>query len=374
MIRRILSYLIAIIAITAIGYFAVDRGRNLLAASTPQPERIRTAVVERATIREVIESSGFVEPVLSTEVKSEISGRILQVPHDNGEEVSTGTILAELDPTSLRTEVTEAQRDVQAQSLRVERARRDYERLQRLHENRFTQEKELLDAETDLKIAEIDLEIREARLEKAEENLSKTIIRAPHAGILSDRNVNPGQVIVGATSVNQGTTLMRVNDLSELVITVDINEVDIAKVDPSVTPVIRIDAYPDRIFTGKIVDVARFAVNRNNLRVFPIEIRFESGDFAVSPGVSATVEILVEEVTDVPSIGVGAVFSEEDQTVVYRKAGEKPNGLSQWERVVIETGIRDFERVEIVAGLQPGDEVALRRPPGFNPYGPRERD
>ena len=343
MIRKTLSYLLLFAAVGAVGWFVFKRGEALLAASAEREPEIRSITVETGSIQETIEIAGFVEPLLSTEVKSEISGRILRVLADDGDTVEEGDVLAELDPTSLRTDRTEAQRNYQAQVLRVE------------------QEKGFRDAKTELDIAEIELEVRQARLEKAEENLSKTEIRAPHRGVISNRGINVGQVIVGATSVNQGTTLMRVNDLGELVINIDINEVDIARINETQSPEIRIDAYPGESFDGRIAEIARFAVNRNNIRVFPVEIRFSAKDFTVSPGVSATVRILVAEVSNVPVLPISSIFVEGGQKIVFRR---KPDS-EEWERVPVETGLSDFDRVEIVSGIRAGDEVAGSRPEGF---------
>ncbi|MGF1532002.1 MAG: efflux RND transporter periplasmic adaptor subunit [Puniceicoccaceae bacterium] len=369
MIRKVISYLVVLTIAATIGIYLFQRGKTLLAASQVGEEVIPTSVAKVRSIRETIEVSGVVEPLLSTEIKSEISGRVAAVRVKDGDDVELNQILVELDPTSLRTDLTEAERDLQAQSLRLERERRDFQRLENLFENRFVQEKELLDAKTNLQISEIDLAIRRARLEKAEENLSKTTIRAPHNGIVSDRGINPGQVIVGATSVNQGTTLMKVNDLAELTIKIDIGEIDIGKISREVIPTITIDAYPDQTFEGRIAEIARFAINRDNIRVFPIEVRFGSGGFEVSPGVSANVEILVSESPEAISIPITGVFTELGETVVYRlenlsTSGGKPDPQS-WERVKVTIGLSDFEFVEILSGLQTGDEVATRRPTGF---------
>ena len=149
-------------------------------------------------------------------MKSEISGRITRILVEEGDSVQRGEVLVELDRISLQTRVREAERSFEADRLRLERSKRNYERLKELHTKKFVGEKEFLDAKTDFKLSELNLEIAQARLEDAEEDLSKTVITAPHEGILTLINVTDGQVISGATSVSNGTDLLTIAQLSEL--------------------------------------------------------------------------------------------------------------------------------------------------------------
>ena len=107
-------------------------------------------------------------------VKSEISGRITEIKIEEGDSVTRGQMLLELDRTSLETRLREAQRNLEAERLRLDKSERNYVRLQELYAKQFVGEKEYLDAQTDLNLAKLNLEIAQARLEDAAEDLSKT--------------------------------------------------------------------------------------------------------------------------------------------------------------------------------------------------------
>ena len=140
-----------------------------------------------------------------------------------------GQTLLELDPTSLQTRVNEAERTLEAEQLRLDKFKRNYERLKELHEKEFVGEQYYLDAKTDYNLAKLNLEIAQSRLEEAQEDLSKTVILAPHDGVLTLVDLGEWEVISGATSVSNGTELMTIAQLRELYMEANINEVDVER-------------------------------------------------------------------------------------------------------------------------------------------------
>ena len=188
---------------------------------------VQTDIAALRDLKSVVPATGEVLPLLSSIVKSEISGRITRILVEEGDSVQRGEVLVELDRISLQTRVREAERSFEADRLRLERSKRNYERLKELHTKKFVGEKEFLDAKTDFKLSELNLEIAQARLEDAEEDLSKTVITAPHEGILTLINVTDGQVISGATSVSNGTDLLTIAQRSEHYMVSKINVVEV---------------------------------------------------------------------------------------------------------------------------------------------------
>ncbi|WOO41889.1 efflux RND transporter periplasmic adaptor subunit [Rubellicoccus peritrichatus] len=354
----------AIIAIIVIGIL-VGGGLALRQASNESKqgknEVTVTAKAERQTIEEAIDESGFVEPVISTDVRSEISGKIARILVEQGDEVAQGTPLMELDRVTLENDLIQAQRNNQSDLLRLEQAKRDYERLRDLHEKKFAQEKEFLDAETNYKLAEIQIEVSEARLKNAKENLDKTVIRAPQAGVISDLNVNEGQVIIGATSVNEGTKLMVIHDLSSLYVRLEINELDIAKIEEGMPAEVTFDSVPDLKFDGVVSEIHPFAFNQSNLRVFRIEVTFDTKGVMVRPGISADIRIVTDRVEDAVTVSLSAVFADEDERYVYVVEEAKEEGVK---KRPVEIGISDTKWVEIREGLTEGETVSLVRPTG----------
>jgi HlyD family secretion protein len=347
-----------ILALVAGGIYALLRfmpdGRNGAAAG-----QVRTDTAELRDLTSVVPATGEVLPLLSTIVKSEISGRITRIAMEEGAAVQRGDVLVELDRTSLETRVREAQRNLEADRLRMERSQRNYDRLKELYEMQFVGEKEYLDAQTDFNLSALNLEIAQARLDDAQEDLSKTVITAPHDGMITLLNVTDGQVISGATSVSNGTDLLTIAQLNELYMEANINEVDVEKLYVGQPAMLRFDAIADFEVEGQINVIAPSARRDGNVRVFPIEVIFEVADARVRPGISATVEIPIASAEDVVSVLLSAVFTREQASHVYLQT---PTG---WEQRDVEVGINDLQHVEIKSGVAAGDVLALSRPPEF---------
>lgn len=354
-----ISTIIIIALLIAGGWWTWTRLEKESEKSKPKPPQ--TSVVELGSIEDVVTAGGYVEPVVSTEVRSEITGRIDQIFIKDGQSVETGQILLELEKTDRLTELDEAERLFDAQKLRLEQARRDYVRLEGLREKNFTNEKDYLDAKTELGLMEIDLEVRRARLEKAQDNLAKTTIRAPHEGVVGNFDLNEGQVITGATSVNQGTTLMTINDLLKLHVRTKVNELDINKIDVGMKARITFDALPEEEFEGVVSQIFSYAETEGNERIFRVLVTFGAGDGRIRPGISATVTLPIAEAHDVPVVIPTALFKSGEGFVAYRQNG------TGWDKVPVETGLSDVHHVEVKSGLQTGDTVSLTMPEGMGP-------
>jgi HlyD family secretion protein len=319
--------------------------------------RFNTAAIR--DLESMVPATGEVLPLMSSTVKSEISGRLTEIKVKEGESVTRGQLLMELDRTSLETRQREAERSMQAERLRLDKSERNFQRLQELFDKRYVGEKEFLDAETDYNLAKLNLEIAQTRLDDAAEDLSKTSILAPHDGIVTRLDTVDGQVISGATSVSNGTELMTIAQLNDLYMEANINEVDVEKLSIGQSARLRFDAIPDFEVAGTINVIAPSARKDGNIRVFPIEVVFITTDSRVRPGISATVEIPIEQADQAVSVLLSAVFNEGNDNYVYVK------NLTGWEKRPVTAGINNLQYVAITSGLAAGDVVALSRPPEF---------
>ncbi len=337
------------------GFLAWQKVRE---QSAGEEESWQTTVTsEVRTIEEVIEANGFVHPRFSTDVRSEVSGRIDRIVVEPGEAVTRGQILMELDRAALEQEFIEAQRTYQAEQLRLERAQREFERLERLSNRGIIEAQEFQNAEIDLRLSQIQLEVQEARLERVREDLNLTTIRAPQGGIVADLDVNEGQVIVGAGAVNEGTRLMTVHDLSELYVRLQVNELDIGKVDLDSPTVVSFDALGGHSITGRVSRIHPFAFNQDNIRVFRVDVTFEPEGRVIRPGISANVRIVAQRADEVVAVNLSAVFADQQDRFVYLV---RENGAMEKREVTV--GINDTRWVEIVSGLEAGETVSLVRP------------
>jgi HlyD family secretion protein len=354
------------------------------------PFRLGTVQSEdlQVSVREV----GVVDPDIKVDVKSAVSGRVMGLRVREGDIVKTGQVMAEVEP-----DVNQAQSlsDVKGAVSQADIKLRDAER-------ELTAQKALFDAglistqalrnfQTSRDLAADSLASTRSRYQIVEDhgipisgasNSQQARVTAPMSGVVIKKGVELGETVTsGVSSFNEGTVMFTVADLKSLIIRVNLNEVDIAKVQVGQPVRVTLDAYPQKIFGGKVRFVAPAAKVVDKIKVFEVEIALDKLDGAFRTGMSANVEILGERRANAMSIPLEALQRRDGQTVVYRlksglpekeigKAREALNGRSKFvwlsenwkqyfEPVSVNAGIATLERAEVLSGLRPGDQVAL---------------
>ena len=355
-----IKHLIFLLAALGLGYGVYTLYEQRATASV-EANQLLTDKAEERDLEFVVSATGEVLPIMSSIVKSELSGRIVTLYVEEGDTVDRGQLLLELDRRSFEARLDEAERSLEAEQLRLDRAERDFNRQKELHAKEFVGEQSYLDAKTDYDLAQLNLEIAQARLEDAQDELSKTKIGAPHDGIVTKLDVTEGQVISGATSVSDGTELMTVAQLRQLYLEANISEVDVERLQLGQEAELSFDAIPDFSLSGEVSSIALSARRDGNVRVFPIEVIFETTDTRVRPGISARVDLPIARSEDAISVLLSAVFYGEagERSFVYMKEGDA------WRKQPVTVGINNLQHVEIIEGLEAGDVVALSRPPAF---------
>lgn len=355
MIKKIFFSLIGIALVGAACYlvvkYLIDQKAKDSLDSTP------TKKVTLENIEEKVVATGFVQPVVTTEIRSEINGKIASIEVLNGAVVKTGDILLTLDKTSHQSEETKANNEYNLQKLTLEQEIRDFARQEELMKKGFAVAKDYDDAKTRLEKAKIQLKVKESEWEKAKDNLSKTTITSPQGGTVTDMELTPGQVIIGAGSVNQGTLLMRVSSLENLYVEVKINENEIEKIGDGGIPNISFDSMNDLTFQGEVISMSPYAKKENNVNIFPVKVAFKTDGNRVRPGISANVEFAVSRADNVCAIILSAVYADGPTRYVFVKAED-----GMWEKRRVETGISNVRFVEVKKGLKEGDEIALSFP------------
>ena len=326
---------------------------------TKREAKIPTAKVKPASIAEEIIAVGRLRAVFSTELRAEISGRIMKIGVTDGTAVKRDQELIKLDQQDILTQLQEAKRNIEASSLRMQRAKRDFERQKDLRERNLITPKDFEESRITLSLAENDTSVFEARAANLDDKLTKTIIRAPHDGTLLLRDLTEGQLITSAASQNGGTLLGEVADLSALMVRTNINEIDVARLKVGDAARVRVDSLRNMFLGGEIKRIATIATESpgDRTRVFPVDVVLDEADPRLRPGMSATVMFTLAHVEDVPSVALSAVFSNADSVrYVFLRKGEG------FEVRGIDIGIADTRRVHILSGLAIGDEVAVMRP------------
>ncbi len=325
-------------------------------------EKIPTAKARTATISEEIIAVGRLRAVFSTELRSEVNGRIIKILAVDGQKVERDQEILRMDQQDLLTQIQEIDRNIEAAKLKTLRAKRDHERLIDLQNRGVVTTKDFEDSRITLSLSENDAAVSEARAANLRDKLTKTVIRAPHAGTLLLRDLTEGQVITSAAAQNGGTLLGEVADLSALMVRTNINEIDVARLRVADVARVRVDSIRSVQLTGAIKRIATSATESSvdRTRVFPVDVYLEEADDRLRPGMSATVMFTLARVEDTLAVPLSGVFSTaESARYVFLKQGEIFT-VHQ-----VETGIADTRRVQVLSGLELNDEVALTRPLEF---------
>jgi len=185
-----------------------------------------------------------------------------------------------------------------------------------------------------------------------------------------ERKVNEGEMVTSSINAfGEGTVVMQIADLSNMVVLSNINEVDIAKFEVGQKASIKLDALPYENFEGEIVKIAPKAVTVNNAKVFPVEISINATGDVVKPGMTAAMSIQGDSREDVIVIPIGAVFADENNQDIVYVIPPKPEGEEEALQTspspqvrVVRLGANDFHQVEVISGLEEGEKISLKEP------------
>lgn len=376
---------------TAVGVVVVGAAVALAArARNTAPVKDDTPVgkVALADVQVEVLDVGTVEPEVKVDVKSALSGKVVDLPVREGDVVKKGQLLAAIEP-----DVNQAQtlagvrRGVNQAEIDFADASKDYLAKQELLKNGLISEEAHRAAETRYKTTREELDAaREKSAIMASSGVPVTTnpdqrinITAPMDGVVITRPVELGEAVTGAGSFNAGTVIATVADLSTMLVKAGINEVDIGKVRLGAPVVVTLDAYPKVRFPAKVSRIAPAARLADQVKVFDVEISLDSQGKELRTGMTANVSIKGDKALHVLAVPVESVFHREDGEVVYvRRAAlaagngkppapkATPDPREAWkqrfEERKVETGIASLAKVQIVSGLVAGEEVALEDP------------
>ncbi len=376
------------------GAFVAARGRDK-ADPKEKASPFRLGKVQQEDLQVSVREVGVVDPVTKVDVKSAVSGRVISLRVREGAVVKTGDVLAEVEPDVNQAQtLSDTQAGLTQAELKLQDAEREYGMQKALFDqgllgsDAFKQVKNAHEQAVEaLKAARMRYQIVEDRGipisgSAASQNARVT---SPMSGVVIKKGVELGETVTsGVSSFNAGTVLFTVADLKSLIIRVNLNEVDIAKVHVGQPVRITLDAYPQKVFTGRVSFVAPSADLVEKIKVFKVEVTLDQLADAFKTGMTANVEILGEKRDKAVSIPLEALQKRDGQTIVYKlKDGLKPqqiaaakDGLSgrnkfiwlsdHWKEYFdvapVNAGIATLERIEILSGVKPGQQVCLEDP------------
>jgi RND family efflux transporter MFP subunit len=390
--KRWLWFLIAVVVLA--GGLAAARGKSK-GDGKPEEPPFRLGKVQQEDLQVSVREVGVVDPEKKVDVKSTVSGRVVSIALREGAVVRRGDLLATIEPDVNQAQtLSEVQAAVKESELKLKDADRELTNQKSLFDNgligqdayRASQIKRDQAAET-LNSARLRYQIVEDRGIPISGNAASQVARvtSPMDGVVITRGIELGQTVTsGVSSFNEGTVLFTVADLKTLLIKINLNEVDIAKVQVGQPVRVTLDAYPQKVFTGKVRFVAPAAELVEKIKVFEVEVALDELSDSFRTGMSANVEILGEKRDKALSIPLEALQKRESQTVAYvlkeglptEKIASAREGLSgrnkffwlseHWkdyfDAVPVKAGIATLERVEILGGLKAGQQVALEDP------------
>jgi len=325
----------------------------------------------------VLNASGYVTARRRATVSSKITGKVIEVNVEEGMMVREGQVLARLDASSPRAalalaeaQAEAARRGLRENEVRLEQARLAERRVTQLLTDRIVSQSQVDQAKADADSIEahiaalreqISVTERQIQVEQAE--LSNYVIRAPFGGVAVSKDAQPGEMVspVSAGGGFTRTGICTIVDMNSLEIEVDVNESYISRVKPGQEVVAVLDAYPDWMIPSRVITTVPTA-DRQKATVL-VRIGFNELDPRILPDMAIKVSFLRD--ADESATPVAQSTTLTPRATIKTEGGNsfafvvRGDGV---ERRAVRLGDADGDRVEVLAGLQPGDRVVVSPP------------
>jgi RND family efflux transporter MFP subunit len=356
---------IIFIAVTALVIFRLSTG----AKTDPQKARLITVgtvspMKEDLDIR--LSYTADISPNQVVNLFSRVDGYVAKLHVDKGDFVKAGQLLMEIDHTDYLHAVNQAKANLAAghakvaqQKAALRNARLTLDRMQALIKDQFVSQQDLDNAQVNFDAAvaameSLDAQVKqlEVALAQADTNLTYSYIRAPFAGYIAERNLDTGAYVTGAASSTStmSRSMLSLHDIDRVRVLIEVVEKDIPTIQIGQKAELRAEAYPDRVFEGQVTRIVQ-ALNRET-RTMTVEIDLPNKDRRLKGGMFARVEVMVGTHRQAVQIPIDAVSRLEDTQYVFVVRDGKA------QRVNVEIGVRNDNRVEITKGLT-GDETVI---------------
>lgn len=359
-------------------------------------KEVEITEITQIDLEETVSATGKIQPEVEVMLSSEVSGEIIELPIVEGQQVQQGDLLVKINPDIYVSSFERSEASLlnvkaglsQAEAS-LREARANYERNESLFEKGIISRAEWESiisayevAEANRQSAFYNVRSATATVNEARDNLGRTNIYAPRSGTISSLSAELGERVVG-TQQMAGTEILRVADLSNMEVEVDVNENDIVKVSVGDSTIVEVDAYLNQEFRGLVTEISNSAaadLTADQVTNFKVKVRIieESYEHLLEgkpehfspfrPGMTATVDIITNKRNNVIGVPISAIVIKSD-TSSTGAAGPGTNASGErFETVfvregdearlrVVETGIQDDANIEITTGLEVGEEV-----------------
>lgn len=355
---------------------------------------VRMDEVARRDLVALVTASGNIRARRAVQLSSDVSAKVSQLLVNEGDDVEAGRVLLRLDPAQYQAGVSRAEAALaQAKATQAQmqanllRSQRDLDRLLalRARDAQLVSTQQVDDAETGVEVAQAQLRSSEhgvsqaqASLDEAQDRLAKTIIRAPMSGKVTRLNVEEGETVIIGTMNNPGSLILAISDLSLIEAVVQVDETDVPRVSLGDSATVRIDAFPNRTFTGRVTQIGNSAIRPPTQQAagqqaaidFEVVITLDATDVQLRPDLSATADIVTDISPDAVSIPIIALTVREPErdtadaaaAAAARRATQDEEGVfvvkdGKVTFTPVKVGIAGQEFFEVLDGVNVGDTV-----------------
>ncbi|TBX70928.1 efflux RND transporter periplasmic adaptor subunit [Flavobacterium silvisoli] len=402
MSKKKIYWLVGILVVIIAGLIILKKTGVI--GSNDEGVTVETAAADEITIVETVSATGKIQPEIEIKISSEVSGEIIALPVKEGQVVKKGDLLVKINPmlytSGLNRSVSQlsgSKAGLNQADASFKEAKANYERSKTLFEKGIISKSDWDKAIASFEVAKatkesayFNVESASATVKESKDNLGRTTIYSPADGTISSLGVELGERVLGTQQMT-GTELLRVANLNNMEVEVDVNENDIVKISVGDSTKIQVDAYLKKEFKGIVTSIsnsASTATSADQVTNFKVKVRIlkESYQYLLEgkpasyspfrPGMTATVDIITKRKEKVIGVPISSVVVKSD-TAATKKYEIKDENSDQkvkakndkkYECVfvkvgnkakirVIKTGIQDDTNIEVVSGLKKGDVV-----------------
>jgi|CXWL01.1.fsa_nt_gi HlyD family secretion protein len=256
-------------------------------------EPYRTAAVDRGEITRVVSATGTLQPLVSANVGSTVSGPVQAVLVDFNSQVREGQVLARLDPATFQQRVVQAQANLSQAQAQAAVANADYQRYVLLEQRGFASEQLMVQQRAARDSARAAVAQAASAVATARTDLDRSVIRSPIDGVVVDRQVSVGQSV--AASFQAATLFVIAQDLSRLQANITVDEADIGEVSQGMPVRFTVDAFPEREFEGRVSQVRQQGVAESGVVSYTVVVEADNPGRRLLPGMTANAEIVIEQ-------------------------------------------------------------------------------
>jgi len=355
--------------------------------SRPRGIKVDVQAAELRTVSSRVKATGEITPEKKVEISAKVVGEIIDLPVVEGQEVSAGQLLVEIERDlyeGARDQAQAALRQAEVSSRRIDvqlaDARRNRHRVEQLFSDQLVSQDAMDQAQLAVDTAEVELQAQvhtieqfRSALKRATDDLARTTIRSPMDGVLIQLDAEQGETVVPGSTNLPGSVIMTVADMSRLIAEVEVSEVDVVGVELGQTAEVTVDALgADEPQIGRVVEIAtsgRRDPTQGTIR-FRVKVALDDPDPSLRPAMTAKVDILTATSEGVLSVPIQAVVKrsiDDDGEEVRGTAADSVDEVDvvyvvvDGEAIVrpVATGVSDVLHVEIADGLSTDEVVVI---------------